>query len=407
MQKSKRKSVTLQSRKHPDCPLTRRSDGRFQKKVRGVVFYFGKDEETAIQQWLDQKDDILAGRGQRSTNEAGVYSVGRLINEYLTKKQNDLDIGKITARHFADLSATAKRTGASLGYGRAAADIGPDDFESLSHRWPTTWGLKKRKRETAIVRAIFNYGYKKEKIDRLRFGAFTAPSRDELDAEAFAKQREHGKKVFTAEQLRAILDAAPPDLLPCILLGINCAFGPNDLATLPISYLDLDNSTHDYPRPKTTVSRRAFLWPETVDALKSYRRPEARDPAHAGLFFLTANGYPLVHETHNRDKEGNPSLTVTNAISVAFKKLLKKLNLYRPNLSFYSLRHCAETYGGVDQVAVDVVMGHKSPGMSETYRHGIDDDRLRAVADNLHRWLFGAPPSGPGKRTRPRLAVVG
>jgi hypothetical protein len=42
-----------------------------------------------------------------------------------------------------------------------------------------------------------------------------------------------------------------------------------------------------------------------------------------------------------------------------------------------------------DQPAADFSMGHESPHMSTVYREKISDERLRAVADHVHRWLFG------------------
>ncbi len=52
-----------------------------------------------------------------------------------------------------------------------------------------------------------------------------------------------------------------------------------------------------------------------------------------------------------------------------------------------------ETIGGgcKDQVAVDAVMGHSRGDMASVYRLDIDDSRLEAVADHIHRWLF--PPA--------------
>jgi len=45
--------------------------------------------------------------------------------------------------------------------------------------------------------------------------------------------------------------------------------------------------------------------------------------------------------------------------------------------------------GAKDQPAADFIMGHEVQHMSSVYREGIDDDRLRAVADHVRAWLFG------------------
>ena len=67
-----------------------------------------------------------------------------------------------------------------------------------------------------------------------------------------------------------------------------------------------------------------------------------------------------------------------------------------PGRNFYALRHGLETVGGEskDQVAVDAIMGHADSSMASVYRERISDERLRAVTDVVHRWLFGSEFSG-------------
>jgi len=164
-------------------------------------------------------------------------------------------------------------------------------------------------------------------------------------------------------------------------LGINCGFGNHDVGTLPNKALDLDGGWVNYPRPKTAIQRRCPLWQETMDAVRiviEYRR-EPKSRAHAGLVFITKYGQPW--------STGSKS----NPISAEMGKLLRKLGIHRPGVSFYALRHCFETYGGEsrDQPAVDLIMGHSRDDMASVYRERISDERLRAVVQYVHRWLFG------------------
>jgi hypothetical protein len=68
------------------------------------------------------------------------------------------------------------------------------------------------------------------------------------------------------------------------------------------------------------------------------------------------------------------------------------LKVKRPGLGFYALRHTTETVGGEvrDQVALDHIMGHapQASDMGSVYREKIGDDRLEAVTDHIHEWLF-------------------
>ena len=72
-------------------------------------------------------------------------------------------------------------------------------------------------------------------------------------------------------------------------------------------------------------------------------------------------------------------------------KVVSNVPLARPGLNFYALRHTFETIGGEsrDQPAVDHIMGHARDDMASVYREKISDERLRAVTDKVHAWLFG------------------
>ena len=41
-----------------------------------------------------------------------------------------------------------------------------------------------------------------------------------------------------------------------------------------------------------------------------------------------------------------------------------------------------------DQPAADFIMGHEVPHMCSVYRETISDERLKAVADHVRKWLF-------------------
>lgn len=128
---------------------------------------------------------------------------------------------------------------------------------------------------------------------------------------------------------------------------------------------------------------RAPLWPETLKALSEaiQTRPRAKDPADAGLCFLTRQGRRWV-------RFGANGTSVVDLISDAFSKLLKKLDLKREGLGFYALRHTFETIAGGcgDQTAVPSIMGHVDNSMSALYRETIDDERLLKAVNHVHAW---------------------
>ena len=261
---------------------------------------------------------------------------------------------------------------------------------------------------------VFKYGFDAGLIDvPVRFGPhFKRPSKKTLRK----ARHEKGPRMFEPAEIRSMLKKASPALEAMILLGANCGFGNADVGTLPLSALDLAGGWVNYPRPKTAIPRRAKLWPETVVALKAAiaGRPAAKDPADAGLVFLTRCGVSwfkrgVVTETGTVEGLDDP-------VAKEATKLLKDLDLHRPGLGFYALRHTFETVGGEsrDQVAVDAIMGHapRSDDMSATYRERISDERLRAVADHVHGWLFSKAKArtkkkpAPAKKAARRLRLV-
>jgi integrase len=212
----------------------------------------------------------------------------------------------------------------------------------------------------------------------IRFGpGFKRPTRKTLRKNRAGK----APRMFEAAELRQILEAAGEQLTAMILLGINCGFGNADCGLLPRTALDLKAGWVDFARPKTGISRRCPLWPETVAALKIalVRRPAPKSPADDGLAFITKYG-----ERWYKDDSDNP-------ISKEMAKVLKELKLHRPGVNFYALRHTFRTVADEsrDQVAVDHIMGHAREDMASVYRERIGDDRLRAVVDHVRGWLFG------------------
>src|SRR5712672_245115 len=86
---------------HPDFPLFPHATGRWAKKVRGKLHYFGgwEDPDAALSTWLDQKDDLLAGRAPRRKD---ALTVADLANRYSTSKKHLIDSGELTQRSFSD-----------------------------------------------------------------------------------------------------------------------------------------------------------------------------------------------------------------------------------------------------------------------------------------------------------------
>ena len=364
-----------------DFPLFPHATGRWAKKVLGKFAYFGKvaDDprgEAALLLWLEQRDDLLAGRTPRS--KVSGPTVRDLVNHFLTSKKRSLESGEISSRTFADYHATGERVIKAMGKDRLTSDLAAQDFEKYRSQLAKKWGPTCIGNEVGRVRTLFKYGFESDLLERpAKFGpAFKKPSRRVMRI----ARAEKGPRLFEAEQLRQVLDEASPQIKAMLLLGINCGLGNADCGHLQHRHLDLQRGWLNYPRPKTGIERRCPLWPETIKALQEAtdKRRKPKNLDHSNLVFITVHGKPW-----SKASSDNP-------VSKEIGTLLKELKLHRPGLNFYALRHTFETIAGEarDQVAVDHIMGHARDDMASVYRERISDERLKAVSEHVRAWLW-------------------
>jgi integrase len=367
----------------PEFPLFPHAGGQWAKKIRGKMYYFGlwADPDGAERRYREQAEALHAGRKPREAS--GAATVTDAANAFLNYKQAKLDAGELSRRTFAEYRETCDPIVSDFGKRRRLDDLDAEDFTALRERMAKKWGPIRLGNAVQRVRSVFKHALDAGLIDRpVRFGpGFTRPSAKVLRLHR-AKQ---GPKLFTADEVRRLIAAAGQPLKAMLLLGINCGFGMADCGALPLSVVDLDGAFIDFPRPKTRLPRRCPLWPESVDALREAlaKRPLPKHAAaDAGLVFLTRQGRPWSKATAS-----SPAVYKVSA-------LLRRLGINgRKGLGFYTLRHTFRTVADEarDQPAADFIMGHEVAHMSAVYRERIGDERLKAVADHVRKWLFGDP----------------
>jgi len=367
--------------------LFRHANGTWAKKVLGKQEHFGswKTDPTgaaALALWLDQKDDLLAGR--RPTTATGKATVRDLLNRFRATKLALLESGEIVAGTYADWCEICDMVKDAISVTRTVDSLGPEDFEHLRiklgrGRGPVTVGNLIQR-----ARCLFKYAYDAALIDApVRFGpGFKRPTRKVLRIE---RQR-RGPRLFSREEIVAILDAANVQMKAMVLLSLNCAYGPTDLGRLRIDAVNFRTGWVHHARPKTGIDRRCPLWPETIKAVKAVlaERKAPANPDHAPFLFITKYGGTWFR------KSGD------NAVSSEFAKLLASLGLAgQTGRGLYRLRHLHATIGSAvrDPEASRALMGHAadSNDMSAVYVEAIDDDRLRRVTDHIREWLYPGP----------------
>jgi len=385
------KSTPLQAtdkpaKPRPDFPLFPHASGKWAKKIRGKMHYFGTwdDPQGALEEYAKHRDRLHAGLGR--DDGRGEPTVADMINQFLESKRQLMLAGELSALTWRDYYETGVRMSKAFKRSRRLSELTPAIFDRYKADLAKTRSPGAVGNEVNRVRVICNWAFEQGPIEKpIRFGpAFKRPSKRVMRLE----RAKRGSRMFEAAELKQLLEKASVPMKAMILLGVNCGLGNTDIADLQERHLDLKRGWLDYPRPKTGIGRRCKLWPETFEAIRAAMamRPEPMSAADADCIFLTDRGARYVV---TRPREGKSAVR-TDSVRWEFNELLAATNLKQAGLCFYGLRHCFETIGGEsrDQVAVDICMGHVDPSMGAHYRERVSDDRLADVVKVVHAWLW-------------------
>ena len=347
------------SKPYPGFPLYPHASGKWAKKVKGRMFYFGRWEDplAALAEY-----ESMVGLG--SPRDSGPYPLSLAVQEFLDEKQNAVDNGELVERTLSEYRMTLARFEKHVGK-RSAFALTPDDFSSFRSWRAKTLNPVSTGNEVTRIRSFCNWLRSRKKIPIELPDDFKKPGRMVLRR----LKREKGRELFSQNDIHLILDEAGVHLRAMVLLGINCGFGPGDCASLLLTDVDLDAGWIDYPRPKTGVDRLCPLWPETVEALGKSLERRRGEGEHV---FLKPSG-----QTWASDQ---PSLS-KYFTSVRSRVLMKG--------GFYWLRKTFATVASAtgDQVAVNAIMGHVDSSIAAVYRQEIQKERLVRVTDHVRNWL--------------------
>jgi integrase len=380
---------TRPQKPRPDFPLFPHRTGRWCKKIRGKFVYFGKvaDDpkgEKALEKWLNERDELLSGRRPQARSEG--LTIGELCNLWLHAKMALVTTGELAPRTYDDYKRVCELLISTWGRDRSVVSLGPHDFTALRNVMARRWGPTRLGNVIQMIRGLFNWAKAERNIPLPAYGAgFVKPSAKAVRNAKNARSL----PMIAPEEIHLLLTVADPITKAAILLAANAGIGPSDLARMPITALDLQTGWADFPRFKTGIKRRFPLWPETIETVEAVlrHRPEARD-GYEDHLFLRVRGLPFL------SKRGE-------LIGELFRDVAKAAGVEGRGL--YDLRRAFQTVSerAGDPVATSSVMGHapRSGDMAATYRQHIDDDRLRAVVQTVHDWLFaGDHPSVTGRR---------
>lgn len=347
---------------YPEFPLVAHGSGQWCLKIAGKRHYFGKwsEPQKALEEYVRQFPYLNAGTQPPAIG----MTLGELLNRFDDYKTKQLCSKRIGVDSYNGYMRVAHIVADVLGKSRPVAMITPHDLDEVNHKL----SLKKNgepaspvihKKYLTAARMIFKYGNESHNLNVRYAQALKSPEKRLIRQHRAAV----GMRMFTADQITAMLQKADPVMKVVILLGINVAYGPHDCIALTPDHIQ--DGFANFPRPKTGVDRRCPLWKQTQDAIAAIA-----DDKHV----LTGGPW-------NRHK-----------LAKQFKKLATECGCYKKGLSIYSLRRTFATVAknsGVNQSVIDKVMGHESPAMSELYNQKVFDRQLVRLIGFVDKFLIG------------------
>lgn len=384
--------------------LTSCGDGRWCKRVRGVLHHFGRaggSRDGALAEWLRVKDDLLAGRAvARQPARPSVLTVKLVGDTFLSAWTAKVRDGRMKGATFDDYLRAIDDFSAVVGAGRDPSDLRPEDFGRARRAWSDRMGPWALDRNVQAVRTMFRWAVDVARLlDRAPWygDQFGKSTEGDKRLAGRAKARTRGDRRFTVEELATILAEAGTPLKAMVLLGLNGGMYATDIARLRRSDLKQEGRllVVDFDRTKTGGVWWKFpLWPETreaIDAALALAR-KARDPADADLVFLTVRGNPWYRE-NVRGEGAIEAVSETHGIGQEFDRILDAEReggkLRRAGVGFGSLRHTHVTAvgGHPDTRAARRVRGHKVTGVERHY-DAVPLERLRVITDLVRSHLL-------------------
>ncbi len=368
------------SKPYPGFPLFAHASGRWAKKIRGKLHYFGKWDvgaDAALARYQRERDALHTGRTPVA-DTSGRLTVQEVCERFLEFKMGREEAGGLSPQLFKEYGAVARRLMAATGSKRLVSDLRADDFAKMRKAMEERWGVYRITNEIVRIKTIFRYAQGERLITELpHYGqAFRPPSRKDVRIHRASV----GSRLFTADEIRKMIEAGGQPLKTMFLLGINAAFSNSDLANLPLDAIK--DGWLIFARVKTGIPRRCPLWPETLAALQEWIlvRPTPKRAEDARLVFVTCWGGDW--------RDGKNGAPITKEV----RKVFDRVGIGGAR-GFYSLRRTFQNVAEetIDFLATRAIMGHAINDVSQLYRERISDERLKAVVEHVRKWLFQTP----------------
>lgn len=373
---------------YADFPLFPHANGQWAKKILGHLHYFGTwdDPTAAVALYRAQADDLHAGR---EPVDAAASTIPRLADAFLSSKEllvTSHELSPLTYRNYARSCDSLAR----FFQDRPVASLRPDDFEQYRASLISAGqSLRSVGLAVNLARIFFSWCVDNDHLPTLpKYGtSFREPPRKLLRKLKY----EAAPRIFTAAEIHSLLDAAEQPLRSMVLLGVNAGFGNHDCALVPLAAVRaaISSGWLSFPRPKSEVQRRCPLWPETIASLREWLAIRPTASTDTVCFLRTKRRHAIGRWI--MFKNDDLSASQRDYIGKTFGRLRARVGVETARGNFYNLRHTFRTVADAsrDTVACDVIMGHADATMGANYRANVADERLQAVTEVVHEWLYG------------------
>lgn len=335
-------------------PLTLHPSGQYCKKIKGRIYYFGKDKQQALEKYLERSSELHGTRYDEAKAENTEMTLKKLCDIYLDDQRSLVHLDAITPRHHDEQIGSLILFRSFIGASRKIKNLTTLELQNYKKMLRKHYSTANRlNMHIGIMKAMFYWARKNDILDQI-------PNIDAIRREKIKHQQRY---IFSPDDIRELLKMADLKMRAMIWLGLNCGFGCTDCSELQWKNIDFEKQRVFLPRGKTGVNRDLSLWPETIRALR-------RIPRKSRLVFNTSKGNSYVRTISKYDPDGNERYIAINTISTLFSRLIKRAGLKVPKgTGFYTLRRTAATMAARsgDPFAVQRLLGHADLKMASRY----------------------------------------
>jgi len=360
---------------------------RWGKVFRGRTYTFAAWDEPdkALAAYMEQWPAITGGLEvvavDQGDDEHHRLTLRDLANRWLADKLRQVEAGTLAPETRRKYQTHIRVLMACRAVNRHmyADDLRAERWAKIRDQAAAGRGLYYVQDFIITIRSMYKWAHACELIDApMRFGPGFIGS---TERQRQIHRAGAASRIYTAAQVRLLVEMAGPHLRPCILLGINAGLKARDIGVLETQIIDFDKGLILTPRHKTGFAMTVALWPETVDAIKAVCDP-------GGLACPTEAGWSWDDGSSHR-------------LAVAFRELKARVNQHirdhkldtpeiRKEQTHMYLRHNFRTVAAeVDRDAAKRMMGQRlGDALDAHYDHGNWADRCREVAEHVRQWYY-------------------